>query len=84
MSKRKADIKRDYVEKRHEYLDANVREYWIIDRFQRRMTALRRRGRRWVETVIEANGVYSTPLLPGFQLNLAKLFNRAGALREDG
>jgi Uma2 family endonuclease len=83
VSKRKADIKRDYVEMRQQYLDVNVREYWIIHRHQRRMIALRRRGRRWVEYLVEAGDVYTTPLLPGFDLNIAKLFRRASALGEE-
>ncbi|HEU5115088.1 MAG TPA: Uma2 family endonuclease, partial [Isosphaeraceae bacterium] len=32
---------RDYVEKRQEYLEAGVREYWVIDRFQKIMTVYR-------------------------------------------
>src|SRR5208283_1750113 len=29
---------RDYMDKRQEYMEAGVREYWIIDRFQRTLT----------------------------------------------
>ena len=38
VSAKKRDHKRDYEEKKAEYLAIGVREYWIIDRFQRIMT----------------------------------------------
>jgi Uma2 family endonuclease len=61
---------RDYVEKRDEYLSCGVKEYWVVDRFQRCMTVFRAgEERRWVETEI-----YQTPLLPGFELVMARLF----------
>src|SRR5208337_321376 len=37
---------RDYVEKREEYLQVRVREYWIVDAGRQEMLVLRRRGRR--------------------------------------
>ena len=83
VSKRRSDVKRDDVEKRTEYLAAGVREYWIIDRFRRTMTALRRRGSRWVEQIIEEGETFRTPLLPGLELDLARLFARADALAGD-
>jgi Uma2 family endonuclease len=61
---------RDYVEKRDEYLRCGVKEYWVVDRFQRCMTVFRDgEERRWVEPE-----TYQTPLLPGFELVMAKLF----------
>jgi Uma2 family endonuclease len=41
VSASKRDFQRDYIDKRDEYLRAGVREYWIIDRFRRRMTVVR-------------------------------------------
>ncbi len=60
---------RDYIEKRREYLEAGVREYWVIDRFQKIMTVYRKDE----ETVVRADQTYRTDLLPGFELSLAKL-----------
>jgi Uma2 family endonuclease len=60
---------RNYVEKRREYLEAGVREYWVIDRFQRIMTVYR--GDE--EIVVREDQTYRTELLPGFELPLAKL-----------
>jgi Uma2 family endonuclease len=70
---RPADQRRDYEEKKLEYRDIGVREYWIIDRFRRTLTVYGWRGSRWVKRVIGQADTYSTPLLPGFELSLARL-----------
>jgi len=70
VSEGKRNRLRDYHEKRAEYLAAGVREYWIIDRFARTLTACRS-DRPDVE--IPHDGTYQTPLLPGFDLPLARL-----------
>lgn len=62
--------RRDYVEKREQYLRRGVKEYWIIDRFRRKMTVVFADG---TERAIAENEVYATPLLPGFELPLARL-----------
>jgi Uma2 family endonuclease len=64
---------RDYVAKRQEYLQAGVQEYWIIDRFQRTMTVVRNTPAGPQEQVIRENDVYQSPLLPGFDVPLARL-----------
>jgi Uma2 family endonuclease len=71
VSKTSRDRHRDYVEKRHEYLALGVVEYWIIDRFQRKMTVYR--PDREPEVVGEGE-TYQTGLLPGFKLPIARLF----------
>lgn len=77
VSKRKRDRTRDYEIKRQEYLDLGVTEYWVIDRFQRTMTVFRREPAQPAKTVVPADGVYRTPLLPGFELPLARLLGVA-------
>jgi Uma2 family endonuclease len=77
VSRSKRDRQRDYEEKRREYLALGVVEYWIFDRFQRRMTVLRNTPAGVVEQVIGADGVYQTPLLPGFELPIARLLASA-------
>jgi Uma2 family endonuclease len=64
-----SDRRRDLIEKRREYAAAGVQEYWVLDRFRRRMTFFR--GEK--EIIINENDVYATPLLPGFELPLVKL-----------
>lgn len=69
------DRRRDYIEKRAEYAAAGVKEYWVIDRFAGDMTVFR--GAE--ETlVVAAADTYRTPLLPGFELPLGKLLEKAG------
>lgn len=73
VSKRKRDRQRDYQEKRDEYMEIAVSEYWIIDRFRRIMTVIRNQPGGPVEIVVQENETYRTPLLPGFELPLANL-----------
>lgn len=77
VSKRKRDRTRDYEEKRAEYLALGVREYWIIDRFARTMTAFRNIPGEPPEVVVKAEETYRTPLLPGFELPIARLLKLA-------
>jgi Uma2 family endonuclease len=73
--------KRDYQEKRREYQEAGLKEYWIIDRFQRTMTVLQFRNKRTVvKKMIRENETYESPSLPGFQVPLAKLLEAADRL----
>jgi Uma2 family endonuclease len=72
-SSRPADQRRDYDEKREEYRDAGVKEYWIIDRFRRTMTVYSWRGKRWAKKTVDEKATYTTGLLPGFEMELAKL-----------
>jgi Uma2 family endonuclease len=73
----KRDRKRDYEEKRDAYLAIGVREYWVIDRFERTLTLYMRRGTRFQKRVIKEKEIYTTDLLPGFELPLAKLLDFA-------
>jgi Uma2 family endonuclease len=85
-SARPADQRRDYEEKRIEYRDLGVKEYWIVDRFRRNMTVYFWRGARWTKRLVAESDVYRTPLLPGFELPLSELFaisDRYGGEPED-
>lgn len=77
VSEDKRSRERDYVTKRHEYHSIGVREYWIIDRFDRTMTVHRFDGSQVESTVVTADQSYTTPLLPGFELPLSRLFELA-------
>jgi Uma2 family endonuclease len=74
VSKRKRDQHRDYVLKREEYVLAGVKEYWVIDRFRRTLTAYRGID---TEIAIHPGEFYTTPLLPGFELPLDPLLAAA-------
>ena len=68
---------RDYDTKRDEYQTAGVREYWVIDRFEHKMTVHRFTGGKMTEKSFSRRQTYTTQLLPGFKLPLAKLFKLA-------
>jgi Uma2 family endonuclease len=78
VSAARKDRQRDYDEKRKEYLEMQIAEYWIIDRFRRLMTVYRHTGQ---EVIVKENELYTTPLLPGFELSLARLLQVADALQ---
>jgi Uma2 family endonuclease len=60
--------RRDYEDKRKDYLKAGVDEYWIIDPHKRRVTVLTRRGRAWRERTFSPEDTYSPKILPQFEL----------------
>ena len=64
---------RDYLQKRDEYLSIGVKEYWIVDHFQRTLTVYTPRSAGAAEHIVAETDSYATPLLPGFQLPLAQL-----------
>jgi Uma2 family endonuclease len=73
VSEARRDWLRDYIEKRDEYMQAGIGEYWIIDRFRRTMTVYLNEPTGPREQVVHENETYRTPRLPGFELPLAPL-----------
>jgi Uma2 family endonuclease len=73
-----ASTHRDYVQKREEYLEFGVREYWIIDLSRNAMLVLRRSGDRWSERQVQPGDPCRTRLLPEFTFDLAAVFRAAG------
>jgi len=69
---------RDYIEKRRDYLEFGVREFWVINRFERLMTVYTEEAGKPVERRIAESEVYQSPLLQGFELPLARLLAVAG------
>ncbi len=64
-------VVRDYEEKPDEYWDFGVKEYWIIDPEKDEMLVLRRTEDGWKRIVVAADETYKTPLLRGFEFDLA-------------
>ena len=62
---------RDYEEKPEDYLGFGVREYRIIDGLKNVVTINRRVRGRWKPEAIVPGQKYATPLLPGFELDVA-------------
>ena len=52
---------------------AGVAEYWIIDRFRRTLTVVRPGPEGPQDQVVTEAETYAPPLLPGFELPLARL-----------
>lgn len=77
VSQARRDRLRDYEETRREYMELGIGEYWIIDRFRRIMTVIRNRPKGAVVRIIHEHETYSTSLLPGFELPLARLLEIA-------
>lgn len=71
--------RRDYIEKRDDYLQAGVLEYWIIDAGRREVLVLARSGEQWSDRIVRDGESYTSPLLPGFSLNSAAIFAAAEA-----
>lgn len=82
VAERRRDRRRDYEVKRDEYLRVGIAEYWIIDRFARRMTVVRGPADASSELVVKENENYTTPLLPGFELPLARILAEADLLEQ--
>lgn len=65
---------RDYLEKRDEYLAVGIVEYWVFDRFRNTLTCFRAGGD---PIITPKDGSWRTPLLPGFELPMARLLEEA-------
>jgi hypothetical protein len=57
-------------------------KYWAIDRFQRTMTVFGHHHGVPPERNVAANEAYQAPLLPGFELPLARLLAAADEWEE--
>ena len=73
----KGGVRRDFAEKREEYLRAGVLEYWIVDPRHRSMKVHFRAGDVWEELSILETGVHRTHLLPGLEVHPGALIGPA-------
>jgi Uma2 family endonuclease len=73
VSGRLRDRRRDYVDKRQEYAEVGVKEYWIVDRSRRQFVCFRGPD----EEIVLSDGVYRTSLMPGFELSIPALMAAA-------
>jgi Uma2 family endonuclease len=73
------DRDRDFVEKRGDYAEAEIPEYWIVDPRDRRVIVLRLEGGAYVVHGEHGAGERaSSALLPGFGVDVADVFAAAG------
>jgi Uma2 family endonuclease len=73
VSEGKVKQERDYIAKRAEYREIGVRQYWVVDRFRRTLTVYSFEKEKDEEHLIPEGQKYAPPLLPGFELDLARL-----------
>ncbi len=70
-------VDRDYVDKRQEYYDLGIKEYWIVDAQREHVIVLRRGKADWTEKRIGRDGAITTKLLPGFELPFKAILDAA-------
>ena len=67
---------RDLVDKRMDYAEAGIPEYWIVDPRDETITVLELQADRYVEHgVYHRGGEAASPLLPGFGAVVAEVFD---------
>jgi len=79
------DPDRDFEDKRREYAQAGIPEYWIVDPMRRTVHVLTLTGREYVEhgRFVE-RGIAASALLDGFVVDVAKMFESVDADRSSG
>jgi Uma2 family endonuclease len=77
VSRGKVNQERDFIAKQAEYREIGVREYWVIDRFRRSLTVYVFGGEKDEEHLIPEGQKYTSPLLPGFELDVARILSFA-------
>ncbi len=73
----KRDWLRDYETKRDEYLALGVLEYWVFDRFARKLTVWKPGEGGFQQAEFGEADTYRTPLLPGFELPVGRILSVA-------
>ena len=69
---------RDLIEKRRDYAQARIPEYWIVDPIEETVTVLSLDGQSYrAHGEFKPGTVATSPLLPKFQINVTELFESA-------
>jgi Uma2 family endonuclease len=76
-------VDRDYIDKREEYWDLGIKEYWIVDARRELIVVLRRGKSDWIEKRVGPDGVVTTKLLPGFELPFKAILDAAAQAEMD-
>lgn len=72
------DPKRDYEDKRLDYAEAGIPEYWIVDPRTKVITVLMLRGHEYVELGLFNEGdVIESVVVAGFKVDVSQVFSTA-------
>ena len=67
---------RDLLEKRHDYAEGGIPEYWIVDPMTETVTVLRLHGKKYRKHGEFGRGESATSvILPGFSIDVDKVFD---------
>lgn len=67
---------RDLIDKRHDYAEGKVPEYWIVNPLSETITVLRLKKSKYVEHGVFKRGESATSaLLPGFKIRVSEVFD---------
>lgn len=69
-----SSITTDYVQKRYLYERTGAQEYWIVDRFERRVQVWQFSGAPATSVSYGDNDLLTTPLLPGLSIPVRDLW----------
>jgi Uma2 family endonuclease len=65
--------------KARRYFEQGSDEYWLLDPTRKDACFYRRGEQGWITVLASCEGIYITPLLPGFALDLGRLWQRLDA-----
>ena len=69
------DPNRDWITKRADYAEAGIPECWIVDPSEEAITVLELKGPAYAEHgIFGLNAKATSPLLPGFTVDVGTLF----------
>lgn len=72
----KDNPERDLIQKRHEYAQAKVPEYWIVNPLNETILVYRLKGKKYLQAGRHARGAQAvSALLPDFSVNVAAVFD---------
>ncbi|MEO1297985.1 MAG: Uma2 family endonuclease [Cyanobacteria bacterium J06636_16] len=70
------NYRRDYVEKRKQYEQRQIPEYWIVDATAQKVTILTLKGRRYAEQVYTGQDKIISATFPALELTAEQVFAR--------
>ena len=74
VSRGRAAHTRDHIVNRAEFATIGIREYVIFDRFQKTVTVVDYATPDAAPRILGEKDAYRTPILPGFEVSIARLF----------